>query len=277
MHFLINLKKIFQNNIETDFEELINSILDKYADHPNINRNNVINWIRQFPSKTRRICPKIVDFLSYYSSSCLNAMTNELIRIIQHNYSNYRLNEIGFVPIGGAGSGAQLIARRIKSIRGIPKNNIVNLFELTQTDIKNRLKAIVFIDDFSGTGNTIKDWLLTIEPIILPLGLEMSFGILVLNYVADEELSKINKNIHFIEYLNKNRNIFYNECNSFSSNEKAAILTACKITCCTDTYLKGYGECGLLVSFQHGCPNNSLPILWYSSKKWINLFNRREV
>ena len=26
----------------------------------------------------------------------------------------------------------------------------------------------------------------------------------------------------------------------------------------------GYGSCGLMISFQHGCPNNSIPILWYN-------------
>lgn len=273
MHYLTLLKKIFLDNFEAKFDILITTILDKYSDHPNINRKRVIDWIKQFPPKFRKICEKIIDYTNYYSASSIQALTNQLVKMVYDEYQNYRKNEIAFVPIGGAGSGSQLIARRIKSLKGIPQRNVIDLFELTQTDIRNKLKAVVFIDDFSGTGNTITQWWFNIEPLILPLSVDISFGILVLNYKADNEIRKINTNIFFVEFIQKNKNVFDNSCSFFSNNEKSSILKICKMTGCNNSLLKGYGDCGLLISFQHGCPNNSLPILWYSSNKWTNLFN----
>jgi hypothetical protein len=36
----------------------------------------------------------------------------------------------------------------------------------------------------------------------------------------------------------------------------------------------GYGDCGTTVIFGRSCPNNNLPILWSSSKDWVPLFPR---
>ena len=40
---------------------------------------------------------------------------------------------------------------------------------------------------------------------------------------------------------------------------------------------RGFGNCGLLLAFKHGCPNNSLPVLWYSRNNWRPFFNRRAI
>lgn len=36
----------------------------------------------------------------------------------------------------------------------------------------------------------------------------------------------------------------------------------------------GYGELGLCYAFEHGTPNNTLPIYWRETKHWINLLDR---
>ena len=62
----------------------------------------------------------------------------------------------------------------------------------------------------------------------------------------------------------------------FSPEEKRSILTLCRDTRCSNDYIKGYGGCGLLVVFKHGCPNNSVPILWYDNQPhWERLFLRK--
>ena len=64
------------------------------------------------------------------------------------------------------------------------------------------------------------------------------------------------------------------ESSIFSSKEKTALKAYCRRTACAPEYIFGKGECGLLLSFAYGCPNNSLPILWHQSGKWKRLFKR---
>ena len=61
------------------------------------------------------------------------------------------------------------------------------------------------------------------------------------------------------------------------ADEKAVLVGYCRATGSTAEYLRGRGGCGLLVSFKHGCPNNSLPILWGEAQGWRALFRRHAI
>ena len=142
---------------------------------------------------------------------------------------------------------------------------------------KRKIDLIVFLEDFSGTGHTLEEWWNTNAPIILPIGSSVLFGILVLNHVARTVLEK-ELTMIAIQSLEKKDNVLSAECEYFDGIEKESLFSFCKETGCSERYLKGYGECGLLVAFQHGCPNNSLPILWHEkSGVWEALFRRRSV
>ena len=275
MRFFIHREKIFNKKIEIKFDNLIERIINDFSDHENIKRPRIIRWISQFPEKNRYLCEKIIDSIKYYSASNIQKMVSELVQIIINENEKVSKKEIFFVPIGSAGSASQLIARHLKSISGVANSNIVNLFELLKI-VKDKPKSIlVFIDDFSGTGNTIKDWWYNIEPLILPLDMKVILGILVLNEKADPELRKITNNLHFIDYLDHGNDMLGSVSNTFSEDEKKELVKLCKKTGCSQKYVKGWGDCGLLVAFKHGCPNNSLPILWHKSTEWQNLFARR--
>jgi len=71
--------------------------------------------------------------------------------------------------------------------------------------------------------------------------------------------------------------MFSEKSEIFSENEKETLLKYCEITGCPNNMVRGFKDCGLLLGFQHGCPNNSLPILWYDRNSWINLFHRRNI
>jgi hypothetical protein len=63
----------------------------------------------------------------------------------------------------------------------------------------------------------------------------------------------------------------------FSADQKARLLDYCVATGCSEKFVKGYGDAGLLVAFKHGCSNNSLPVLWVTSDDWQGLFRRRAI
>jgi hypothetical protein len=115
-----------------------------------------------------------------------------------------------------------------------------------------------------------------VESLIRPLNASIYVGLLVLNEPARDKIESF-ASVLTVTELSKRDNV-YDETNSnFSPNEKKRLLRNSRKTGCGPSFEKGFGENGLLVAFKHGCPNNSLPILWYEGKKWLSLFNRRAI
>lgn len=275
-HFLHTLSPtIRRNDIESKFNGIIENFIDKCGSHHLINRPRVLNWILQFDEQSLSIPEKVLTNLRYYSASTLNKMAEELVEIVTTNIRCSK-NDLYYVPVGGAGSGSQTIARIFRTKSNVKPKNVVNLHELyvnRKEEVQN--KYIIFFDDFSGTGKTLTDWWKLNEPIILPLNATFVIAVIVLNHKAEDKVKSLNQPIFNVDFLHSNLNVFNNECGIFDKNEKQTLIKFCERTGCSTEYLKGFGECGLIVSFQHGCPNNSLPILWYDKDKWLTLFDRR--
>jgi|ERR1035437_22027 hypothetical protein len=275
-HFLFTLiPTIRRNSIEVKFDSIIEDFINRCGDHHLVTRPRVLNWIQQFDDESLIIPEKILTKLKYYSSATLTIMTDNLIKIITTNLGCNK-DDIYYVPIGGAGSGAQNIARAIRNNKRVNPVNVVNLHELyvnRAAEVHN--KHLILIDDFSGSGKTIKEWFEMNEPLIYPFNANLSIALLVLNHKAEEKVRKLNLPTFNVEFIDSKSDVFDDSCNIFKNEEKNVLLEFCKKTGCSDPYLKGFGDCGIMVSFQHGCPNNSIPVLWYDRKQWITLFERR--
>lgn len=263
--------------IETEFDTIISVAVSDYGDHEGVNRPKVIRWIAQFPINSRRLATKVLSKLTYYSASNIRRMATELVTMVYQDYKNIDKNHIIFVPVGPPGSGSQIIARHIRSLANVPNSCVVDLFKL-QNLSKDEVEVIILFDDFSGTGQTIKEWWERVDQIILPFESEVMLGILVLNQKARNLLESSLEKILAIKDLEDRDNVFHENSVIFTNAEKTELLTLCRATRCPDKFKKGYGDCGLLVVFRHGCPNNSLPILWIDNPNhWEGLFQRRNV
>jgi hypothetical protein len=173
-----------------------------------------------------------------------------------------RPNAISFVPVGGVTSGSMNIARALADIhrKTTAKWKIFSMAEVERQDSQG-IDAIVFIDDFSGTGNSLKEWWQEVEPLVLPKRAVVLVGLLVMNYLAREQILKFAENAVYVQELDESDNAVSPRSKHFNKLERQTLMTYCRKTGATGKYLKGYGGCGLLVAFRHGCPNNSLPIL----------------
>jgi hypothetical protein len=67
-------------------------------------------------------------------------------------------------------------------------------------------------------------------------------------------------------------NLFHDDCNHFSNQEKDRVLHYCRMA--SPTHPRGFGDCGLVMVLYHQCPNNSLAVLHTSSQTWDPLFPR---
>ncbi|MEI8174111.1 MAG: hypothetical protein WCH07_11610 [Deltaproteobacteria bacterium] len=264
-------------DLETRFDKELEAFTQDFGDHDYVKRGRLIRWLSQFGEDKIPLAIKLLKNIRYFGASNLMSMSQELVKMVINNFPHIKASGIFYTPIGGPGSGAQMIARHLKSNADVPNDNIVDLLTLYRESKKRKIDLIVFLEDFSGTGHTIEEWWNTNAPIILPIGSDVLFGILVLNCQARTILEK-ELTMMTIQSLEERDNVFSPECEDFDTIEKERLLSFCKRTGCSERYLKGYGECGLLVAFQHGCPNNSLPILWHeNSGVWEALFRRRSV
>ena len=131
---------------------------------------------------------------------------------------------------------------------------------------------VVFIDDFSGTGTQILNSWTTIRELV---GDKPNLFLLLIA-APDKTVQSIEDNTAFTvrsdRILTEGDNIFSKQCRYFNTNEKAILEYYCKKASKKEP--KGFGGCGLLIVFHHGCPNNSIPILHANNNKWSGLFKR---
>jgi hypothetical protein len=259
------------------FYEDIEFAVSEYGDHSGVTRARVLRWIKQVALRRRPLAVRVLRSLDYYADNNLRSMARQLAAATYAEFAGTPRNRIYFVPIGAAGSGAHQVARYLKSFRDVPNSRVIDLLELHRKD-SEEVDVVIPFDDFSGTGQTITEWWENNATLILPKEAELGLGILVLNHLARASLEEITEQIFAIDELSEKYNVFHEDCDRFNEAEKRSLLTLCRGTGCSDAYLKGRGECGLLVVFKHGCPNNSLPILWHSREnRWEAMFQRRAI
>jgi hypothetical protein len=244
-----------------------------FGDHQGVTEGKVLRWLINFTDRDLDLGVKVLGKIRYYSSSNIWKMTQELVKIIHNEFPEVPWKKVFFVPIGAPYSGAMNIARVLRDTHLVGKHNIRFMTDIEKMPSK-KLGLLVFVDDFSGTGKTLKDWWQLVEPIILPKNIPIALGVLVLNKKARRVVEKFMEKVYCIQELDEDENVLSSASAHFSQTEKETISEYCKKTEASGDYVHGIGSCGLLVAFKHGCPNNSLPILWHASEHWEALFKR---
>jgi len=264
------------NDVETTYDRDIEAFVQDCGDHEYIRRPRVLRWLKQFGDDEAPLAMKVLKNIRYFGASNLLVMSNKLVDMVANTYPHTKSSAVFYVPVGGPGTGSHIVARHLRINPNVPNANVVDLLALYRESKRRKVEVVVFLEDFSGTGNTIQEWWSVNAPIVLPIGCTVVLGVLVLNSAAraliDEDLTTLT-----VQELTERDNVLSPESDAFGQSEKDRILDHCMKTSCSEPYLRGYGKCGLLVAFQHGCPNDSLPILWHESTTWEALFKRRSV
>jgi len=143
--------------------------------------------------------------------------------------------------------------------------------------------AILFIDDFLGTGHQFAEFITS-----------FNLGPLLQNtYSVYTPLTAHEKGIDYLqnafptlllsasERLTHKSNFFHSESTKFLDGHNTIAST-------WNTYksllqragfparpaYRGYGKLGVVYSFSHATPDNSIPLIWWKSPTWKPLFNR---
>lgn len=261
------------HSVYASHSKAIQRAAQDFGDHEGVTEGKVLRWLLNFSDADLEVGIKVLQRIRYYSISNIWAMTQELVKIVRKEFADTPWDKVFFVPMGAAYSGAMTIARVLRDTRVVQKSNIKFMADLEKMP-PEKLGVLVFIDDFSGTGKTLQDWWPLAESIVLPKKVPFVLGLLVLNGKARSVVEKLVGRVYCVDELDETENVLSSVSPHFSSTEKDTLGRYCKATKASVDYVHGLGECGLLLAFKHGCPNDSLPILWHASDSWDALFRR---
>ena len=262
--------------IQVEFNDQVEEAVENWGDHESMNLARVLRWLSQFADEHLELAIEVMGRVRYYGAANIRAMTKAIFTMAAAELTAKKFKKIAFIQTGGAGSGASTVARVLREYCRNTSFQVRTIGDLRDSK-PGDYDCVVFIDDFSGTGKTLSGWWDSVEPFIRPLSASVYVGVLVLNWKARARIEGFAEGIFNAVELEDSDNVFSKENLAFDDGSKAILLNVNTQTGCGEGYEKGFGECGLLVAFRHGCPNNSIPILWCDRTNWKSLFNRRSI
>ena len=236
---------------------------------------HVLGWITQFSDADLALGIKVLETVTYYNAINIRTMTKELADLAFETLKKAKLKKAAFVPVGQFGSGSGTVARVLRESLAKSKHELVDRLDLANSKAGD-WDAVVFVEDFSGTGQVLSDWWLSVESMVRPLSVPIFVGLLVVSPAAHQVIASFAE-VLAVEELEDSANVLSDACKELSGAQKARVTHYCEKSGAPETFREGFGGCGLLLAFKHGCPDNSLPILWHSHKKWTPLFRRSAI
>lgn len=215
---------------------------------------------------------------------------------LQENISQQRLEISNSICKFVSLTNDNISTKRLKNkINHAIKNLEENLSDLDSIEEKLRKKRknakkvfkttrfLVLLDDFSGSGETIIDYLNILQK-YLPSTVHVLIFCLHGMSIADQKLyqwrqnnTKINVTVKFFtvdeKFFDKIKSLSQDVLDKFKNFEKNSVLDEDETK-----YILGYGETQALVTNYRNTPNNTFSIFWKKSenKKWSPLFPRHE-
>lgn len=284
----------------------------------NIEKRDIENWIRNFGT-SREVAELILNNVIFYNASQLKAYTKFLLSkmkgqvymdVMRENHYTYvddavlikkwddYLNTTNFMPAAkrtDSTSSAHKIVGHWRSVlaRSECTSSVISDIE---NQYKKGIRRFVLVDDFSGSGNQMKEVLkqkIVFDEQEIELGeltnvvedIEIIIAVYVIHEKAKcalkEEYPKIN--LIYVDLISEEFN-YLNEHSlmyeKYGEDKKQEIII--EINRITKNILDSNEELSKLSSyilnipivFEHGCPNNTLLLLFAHTENWQQLFKR---
>jgi len=264
--------------------------------------DSVREWLAQFGEvENQRYAFKILENTKFYTNNEIRERAEELFievkkEIRKHNeqFLTRKQSErktsgilVSYLDNSPLKSGAEYAKIFVE------KNNIYKGYSSTPeglskkiNELKN-LDAIVFVDDFMGTGNSIieniqpildqNEGLLIENEIIIIVGVITGFLEAKHKFYEFAKTRKVDISIKIMVPLDSKDKCFGDSSAIFPHlGERDKALNMCR-QLGSKLEMKnplGFGDCQSTVVFPNTCPNNSLPILWKETKDWKPIFKR---
>ncbi len=253
----------------------IRALSARFSGHPGMSEAYLASWLRQFNSIHIPLIIELLESSDYFTRSNIQSFCDTLVSSVYKSLPSVSRHRILFVIVGNIWDGdAAVLARYLKYSSGLQQNQVVQYTDLNKMK-KGQWGAIVFIKDFAGTGTQLMTWWQVLEPLVLPLEARVILAPLILNHIAEQKLRLLPVDIITVVPLGEEKNIFHQTASRLSPADKGILLAYCQRANPSPDFVRGFGHCGLLVGFDYGCPNDSIPIFWSRNTQWSPIFSRR--
>ena len=249
----------------------------RFYRHPP-SRDELIAWLKQFKAEHLPLASKLLDNVIIVSDRDIQQGYHDGLAALPgwHIDEAKRAGRWAFVGLGGQAESGPAMLHMFREANNLTSDKFQTLF-VTPADLPElKLTAhdtVVFVDDFAGTGEQFsKRWDLYRELIageakihmFLAAATSAAMGVLgALDDIA----------VQARMVLPASANIFSAANTAFSEDEKAFVLSYCKLA--DKRNPQGWGKCGLLMVISRKTPNNSIPILHAKSRRWHPVFPRK--
>jgi hypothetical protein len=237
----------------------------------------VRSWIASFRVGDRDVAARILDCVEVVSEPEIHEGYRVALRGLPGWSADptARTGRWFFLGFGGPSESGQVMLRMFREanrLTGKANNHLFyNLRDLASEKITAD-DSVVFVDDFSGTGNQVVRMWEIIHEIVAA---EAKYYLIItaatrkaVDRIATETgLTPVSRMM-----LECEDNVFDAQCGHFSDADRRTIEQYGKRA--DRQRPKGYGDCGLLFVLCHKTPNNTLPILHANHPKWRGLFPR---
>ncbi len=253
---------------------------------------SIQSWLKQF-KKDKDLAARILDAVEFYGQSQIHAAYRQALAALPgwHKAPSKRKGQWRFAAMSGsAGESGDAMLHQFRVANNLD-TKAFNAFFVSRSDLfrqpllpeddpqkLGKDDVVVLLDDFSGAGTQVCEaWN---DPATsfgaLLAGVGKVYLILVVASKAARRKIADETGISLVSghELHDADNVFSDKCKHFSSADRTKLLHYGEIA--DKRCPKGFGDCGLIVVFQHRPPNNSIPILHADHSKWSGLFPRHD-
>ncbi len=237
----------------------------------------VNDWLEQFEPDERPFICQLLKGFKYFGS----AQVAESVKVLyQHvlNDSGKSQKDIWFVPVGYVAKSGSIIAYYFRVQNNLDQSRFVSPTDLASLPLK-QTSAVVFIDDFLGTGNqACQVWENIARPVYEKTGADFYYATLVAYTEGHVNLRKTTRFLPFaIDVLSETDSPF-SEGNPVFDNEndreQCEKIVARYGNTLYPNHPLGYRRTQGMVGFFYSTPSNTLPIFWSSQHDWHPLLAR---
>ena len=265
-----------------------------------ITTTHVRAWLDQFEYNTeQKLMFNLLKNIRFYDLPKIKEAFRSLHSTVQESIAQKggvrsadrrdRRDDILLSNFGSLAQSGSSYARIYANENKIYVDNAVSFDKISDVlEEKSHIKAIVFVDDIIASGNSAVYSLNTLNEICGELLEKQEVKIFIsaicgLDHIGIENLENAIKNVPFeaeviVSYLLIERDQCFSPVSevfgSSDERERAKRIVLEYGRSLIRKYPLGYKNSQLLVAFHDNCPNNTLPILWCESRKWIPLFKR---
>lgn len=256
---------------------------------------DVRHWLKQFGTNVdQRLMFKLLTRLTFFDEDQIRLRLANLQQMIGRDVGFRfegkvaRLHDILVSYLDSPGKSGFQYAKLYGEENKIYHENIQEPARAIRNAQGNKaFKALVFVDDFLGTGQSALGSLLSMRDGLVDLQRVRDVRIFLCVIAGfqksasfvEEELGRkgLRVIVRIAEPLADADRAFSHSNSAFADSdecEKAKRLASDRGARLEPKHPLGYGESEALVAFERSCPNNTLPILWSSSSNWVPLFKR---